>query len=238
MAIRPAYLVSLNEVPLVKVENFDFKWHPGLSVSQKQKSIYELHDAILKIHPDRKILEVSSKSKNKLGTLLSAFNLTFSTKKYKRIISVETAFQSSKVFTNGGPYYDLLDKTSVEAKKDLRIKNSGDLTHFIFFKEQWDITPKTAFYDWLYMNALNQHDDIIEQVIQYDCFTDIEFNPEKSINCQAHSVALFVALYNKNIISEALSSKEKYIDTVCKLNNQKTKNAIKVQSFPMQYSLL
>ena len=113
MAIRPAYLVSVNEIPLVKVEDFEFKWHPGLSVSQKQKSIDELHSAILKIHPDRKILEVSSKSRIVLGTLLSAFNLTFSTKKYKKTISVETAFQSSKVFTNGGPYYDLLDKTYI-----------------------------------------------------------------------------------------------------------------------------
>lgn len=238
MAIRPAYFARLNELPLVKIENFDFKWHPGLSVSQKQKSIDELHGAILKTYPDKKILEVSSKSKNKLGTMLSAFNLTFNTKIYNKTISVETAFQSSKVFTTGGPYYDLLDKTSLEAKKDLRIKNSGDLIHFIFFKEQWDINPPTAFYDWLYINALNQHGDIIEQVIRYNCFTDIEFNPEKSINCQAHSVALFVSLYKKNILNDTLSSKEKYIDTICKFNNSRMPNAAKIQNPPMQYSLL
>ena len=238
MAIRPAYLVSVNEIPLVKVEDFEFKWHPGLSVSQKQKSIDELHSSILKIHPDRKILEVSSKSRIVLGTLLSAFNLTFSTKKYKKTISVETAFQSSKVFTNGGPYYDLLDKTSAEAKKDLRIKNSGNLTHFIFFNEQWSINPPTAFYDWLYMNALNQHRNIVEEVLQYNCFTDIEFNPEKSINCQAHSVALFVSLHRKNMLAEALSSKEKYIDTICKFNNSITPSTAKIQSISKQYSLL
>lgn len=166
---------------------------------------------MLKKYPHKKILEISSKSKNIHGNALSAFNLVFRTNKYKDMISVETAFQSSKVFHNGGPYSDLLGKTSLEAKKDLRIRNSGNLLYFSFFGEKWSLTPQTAFYDWLYINALSQHSDLVEHIIQYDCFTDIEFNPEKSINCQAQSAALFVAFYKADMLKDALFSKDQYL---------------------------
>lgn len=206
--------MSNDKESLVRTELFDFKWHPGLAVKQKQKSIEELHNSVTTKYPNKSILEISSKSKNAYGNSLSAFNLVFRTNKYKNFISVETAFQSSKVFRNGGPYSDLLDKTSLDAKKDLRIKNSGDLLCFSFFGEQWSLTPQTAFYDWLYINALSQHTDLIDHIIQYDCFTDIEFNPDKSINCQAQSAALFVALYKTGILKDALRSKDNYLNIV------------------------
>ena len=56
------------------------------------------------------------------------------------------------------------------------------------------LIPRTAFYDWLYINALMENADLAEQVMEYDAFTDIEFNPNKSINCQARAAALFVAM--------------------------------------------
>ena len=214
MAVRPAYFASNNDHILVEKEDFDFKWYPGFSVKQKQRSIEEFHNSIQKKYPGKRILEVSSKSKDNVGILLSAFNLTLCTKKYKKTYSVETVFQSSKVFENGGPYYDLLDKTSREAKKDYRIRNSGKLLYFMFFQEKWDLMPRTAFYDWVYLNALNQHPSLIEDVIQYECFTDIEFNPERSINCQANSVALFVSLYRKNLLTDALKSKEGFLSII------------------------
>jgi hypothetical protein len=48
----------------------------------------------------------------------------------------------------------------------------------------------------------------------YDAFTDIEFNPERSINCQAYSLALYKALQERNILSEALASKQAFLDVV------------------------
>lgn len=212
MAIRPVYFATCDKGTLVEKELFDFKWHPGLTIIQKQKSIDELHTSVLSKYPNKKILEVSSKSPKIHGVSLSAFNLNFHIPNQKRTISVETAFQSSKVFSNGGPYSDLLDKTSLDAKKDLRLKNSGDLLYFSFFQEKWSLTPKTAFYDWLYINALSHHTNLIDFIIQYDCFTDIEFNPEKSINCQAQSAALFVSLYKTKILQEALTSKVSFLN--------------------------
>jgi len=161
------------------------------------------------------ILEVSSKSENELGVALSAFNLSFTTRKHNLTMSVECAFQGSKVFENGGPFKDLFWKTSREAKLDERIKASGRLKKFLFFNKEWDLEPRTAFYDWLYINALkSQPSKLVEKILEYSAFTDIEFNPEKSINCQAYSIALFVSLYKQNLLVEATATKEAFLSTV------------------------
>ena len=118
----------------------------------------------------------------------------------KRIpFTVETAFQSSKVFENGGPYIDLLYKNSKQAKTDERLKTSGKLISFRFLNKDYPIEPKTLFYDWLYINVLEKNKELHKDLFQYNCFTDIEFNPAKSINCQAHAVALFISMKKNNI---------------------------------------
>ncbi|TON36462.1 hypothetical protein CGH58_23515, partial [Vibrio parahaemolyticus] len=42
-------------------------------------------------------------------------------------------------------------------------------------------------------------------------FTDIEFNPEKSINCQAHAVALYRSLVHNGVLQQALSSPSEFL---------------------------
>jgi len=54
----------------------------------------------------------------------------------------------------------------------------------------------------------------MDEASLYDAFTDIEFNPDRSINCQAYSLALFRALQERNLLSEALASKEAFLDVV------------------------
>jgi len=185
-----------------------------MAVVQKQKCISSLHEAAIKHSICSSPLEVSSKSPAELGVSLSAFNLKSRTRKKGSVFTVETAFQSSKVFENGGPFRDLMYATSREAKKDHRIRDSGRLIAFNFFGEEWKLEPKTAFYDWLYINALAKNEWLAEELVQYDAFTDIEFNPKKSINCQAYSVALFRALTMRNLIQDALSAKEAYLSIV------------------------
>jgi hypothetical protein len=59
-----------------------------------------------------------------------------------------------------------------------------------------------VFYDWLYVNALKQNPQLHEEVMQYQAFTDIEFNPKKSIQAPAYSLALFVALNKRELLDE------------------------------------
>ncbi len=189
-----------------------FTWFPGLSVAQKQRSIDSLHAAAGSQVAGGRILEISSKSRDSLGVALSAFNLTFAPAPGEPPMSVECAFQGSKVFTGGGPFTDLYRKTSREAKRDERLHKSGNLVAFRFRGEDWPLQPPTAFYDWLYLNALSQHPGLAAEVLEYSAFTDIEFNPERSLNCQARSVALFVALSRQGCLAEALSSREAFLD--------------------------
>lgn len=202
MAIRPVYVVSSEDNCFVQ-KNIQFEFFSGFSETQKQKSILSLHTSFLKDNKGMKVLEISSKSQNPLGISLSAFNLMIENNNGNKF-SVESAFQASKVFEHGGPYRDLLRVSSKEAKKDIRLRNSGKLIAFKISGKTYKITPKTLFYNWLYINALNLHSDLSNQIIEYDAFTDIEFNPNRSINCQAQAAAIFVSLYRRGVLKEAL----------------------------------
>ncbi|MBU3161814.1 hypothetical protein KPL37_19205 [Clostridium frigoris] len=202
MAIRNVFIVDNSENFFKKID-IEFKWFPGFAVSQKQKSIDDLHENFKEKYKGKNPLEISSKSRDDLGINLSAFNLMINTPKGKEY-SVECAFQSSKVFENGGPYKDILYMTSRDAKKDKRLKESGKLIRFEFYNVVWELEPKTLFYDWLYINALYKKKALAAEVLKFDAFTDIEFNSMKSVNCQAGSVALFVSLSRKGLLEKAI----------------------------------
>lgn len=216
MAIRPMF-ISGNGKNLVEEEKIQFTWYSGFAKVQKQKSIMAFHqEAIKKYQGKIRILEVSSKSTELLGTQLSAFNLMIESNRADRRFSVECAFQSSKVFEQGGPYKELLYVDSRTAKKDERLKNSGKLVAFEYSGKRWQLEPKTMFYDWLYINALGLecNNELEKQVVQYDAFTDIEFNPEKSINCQARAVALYVSLHRRGLLKKVLDDPEFYVQLI------------------------
>jgi hypothetical protein len=205
MAKRPIF-APLYDGPIYIFEEYvDFTWHAGLSLKQKQKSVDELHhEASIKYGLHRP-LEISSKSDNPIGVALSSFNLRFTTIKNNLGLTVEAAFQGSKVFENGGPYRDIFFLSPREAKRDDRLKNSGSLISFSFFGGNWPLLPRTAFYDWLYINALMKNDNLYEEITTYGYFTDIEFNPERSVNCQARSAALYLSLRHRGLLDSHLS---------------------------------
>lgn len=187
-------------------EEIEFKYYNGFALSQKQKCIQSLHQEIRMLYPKKKILEISSKSEDALGVALSAFNLKYKMSMYDNPISLENVFQGSKVFENGGPYNDLLISSPKDAKRDERLKQSGSLVRFELEGIIFELEPKTMFYDWIYLKALGNHPDLIKALMDYQVFTDIEFNHTKSFNCQARSVAIFKSLYKQKLVNKALSS--------------------------------
>ncbi|AZT89255.1 hypothetical protein ELD05_00355 [Caldicellulosiruptor changbaiensis] len=205
MAVRPVFLsTDPEEEELVKVVDVEFEWYAGFSLSQKQKCIESLHKNFIKEFGSKNILEISTKSNNKLGVELSAFNLKIYYEPLKKLVPVENVFQASKVFEGNVQYLDLLEKTPIEAKKDSRLRNSGKLIYFKYNETKWELEPKTLFYDWLYINALYNNKELAEKIISYEAFTDIEFNPEKSYNCQARSAALYVSFYKRKLFPDIL----------------------------------
>ena len=218
MAKRPVFIPSSRGFPFVREVTIEFKWYPGFSKSQAQKSIDSLHKAAAK-HGISPILEISSKSKNPLGVSLSAFNLLLTTKRQQQM-TVECAFQGSKVFERGGPHSDLYSVSSREAKTDDRLRNSGDLVGFNYMGEDFPTYPKTAFYDWIYMTALWQNPGLAERLSLFRGFSDIAFNPKRSINCQARSAALFVSLSQNGLIEKVIKDKDYYINLITETESQ------------------
>ena len=47
-----------------------------------------------------------------------------------------------------------------------------------------------------------KNSNLIDEINNFDAFTDIVFNPKKSINTQARSVAIAKTLYNRNQFSD------------------------------------
>ena len=209
MANRPVFSAS-SKAHHVDVFPVEFVWNKGLAPSQKQKNIVAIHEGFKRRFPERNILEISSKSPNPLGVKLSAFNLKKYVSSIGKYAPVECIYQGSKVFAAGGPFTDLYLGTSRAAKGDSRLKSSGTLRSFSFEGRNYPLTPVTAFYDWLYINALMENDELASETLEYDSFTDIEFSPEKSKNCQARAAALFVALHRKGLL-ECVKDFEQFV---------------------------
>ena len=167
-----------------------------------------MHASIHKMDTALKVLEISTKSTNPLGVALSAFNLKFLDQVSSKEYPLENIFQSSKVFETGGPYRDLLNVHPKDAKRDERLKSSGNLIGFDYNNTTWEINPKTMFYDWIYIKALSKNRSLSKKILEFDAFTDIEFNQEKSINCQARSAAILVSLCKLGDLNAVLNNKE------------------------------
>lgn len=211
MAERPIFVPSPKTPQLVRDVYLQIDWHPGFAPVQKKKNVAALHAAAAKsgFFP---ILEVSTKSESPLGQYLSAFNLKVRTWQHGEI-PIECAFQGSKVFEQGGPYTDLYSAARVsDPRRDPRLHESGRLVGFQFEGISFPIEPKTAFYDWLYITALYPTWRQFSALKEYAGYSDIEFNPYRSINCQARSCALFVVLLEKGLLDTAMVAPYEFIE--------------------------
>ena len=198
-----------DSVELFREEFVEFDWVPGLAISQGRKSVINLHNAAKEDLGVESILEISTRSDATLGLQLSAFNLEklIGSKKY----SVESIYQSSKVFEFGGPFSDLISKSSMDAKTDLRLKNSGKLLHHEFEDQIWPLSTSPNVYDLIYISALLEF-TARREILGFKAFTDIAYSqitlkskPGKSFNCQARSAAIYVSLANRYPENEILT---------------------------------
>ena len=210
MAKRIVFLPTEKGIPqLCREVLIDFEWVPGMAISQARKSVRNLHAASCDELKITNILEISTRSEEVLGLSLSAFNLNLITGGKK--VSVETAYQSSKVFSSGGPYVDIMNSSSLDAKKDPRLKFSGPLIGFSFENQSWPLKLSPNFYDYLYISALSLYPEK-SLLDSYQAFTDIafsqislEYKSKRSYNCQARSVAMYCSLKRRYSESEMLA---------------------------------
>jgi len=212
MAERPIFVSTPASKQLVEELFLQLKWHPGFAAVQKEKNIRALHEAAARAgHAN--VLEVSTKSDNPRGQELSAFNLKVRNERLGEV-PLECVFQGSKVFERGGPFVDLYSMDVRAARKDPRLKESGKLVAFEFDGSRWPLEPKTVFYDWLYVSCIYPSRDRAQELLQYGGFSDIEFNPFRSINCQARSIALFLSLMQRGELGEAVKSTSDFLRVI------------------------
>lgn len=194
----------------------DFVWHPGFSVAQKQRSIEALHAAAIEALGGGPLLEVSTKSPVRLGQRLSAFNLRLHSDEHGWL-SVEAAYQGSKVFVESGQYPELYGiRGGADIKRIIGQRGGEAIVGFRFEGRDWPLEPTTAFYDWLYLRALidlgTDDPSALAELATFVGFTDIEFNPKRSLSCQARSCALFVSLTGQGTVSEYVRDPDAFIE--------------------------
>jgi hypothetical protein len=200
MAMRPVFVPQKIGPRLVESIPVDFQWHSGMAPIQKRKNVTSLHQAALKLGIAN-ILEISSKSDDRIGQRLSAFSLKISL--MNQSLPLESVYQASKVFLHGGPFLDIFAMSPRDAKKDDRLRSSGNLVAFELEGKRFPLNPPTAFYDWIYIRSLLEHRAWIRENVKFNAFTDIEFNPQRSLNCQARAFAEYISLDERGLLEEA-----------------------------------
>ena len=66
------------------------------------------------------------------------------------------------------------------------------------------------FYDYLYIKALNQIKRTSAHLVEFDIFTDIEFNEKKQYNCQARACAIYAYMLRNGNVEYYMSSKKRF----------------------------
>lgn len=180
--------------PFFAIRQVNFEGVKGQSLAQRKQNVWRQHEAYVKEYHGSRPLEVSNAGETRQGYELSAYNLTAANG-----FHVENMFQSAKTFEHGGPFKDLLTAKPFNAQHDSRLRKSGRLTCFTLFDVQYPLEPKTAYYDWIYTQALADNPRLADYAIRFDSFTDISFHPERQINCQAEACAVYTGMVRAGI---------------------------------------
>ena len=216
VASRPVFLPAIGG-GLVSERYVEFEWFPGFAAAQKRRSIASLHRAAVEQLEITKVLEISTKSPRAVGVRLSAFNMRVAVEGESSPVLLEAAFQGSKVFRSQGPFTHLYQSSDGrEVKRFMRSLPDDELVRFRFAGRDWPPSPRTAFYDWLYLTSLHRligDDRELGRTLRgFEGFTDIEFNPRQSFSCQARSCALYLALDRSEMLASALTDPEAFIE--------------------------
>lgn len=104
MAMRTVFGVDFKR-PFYNEVEIEFVWNKGLNINQARKNVVAVHEAYSRLFPEKRILEISSKSLQPEGMLLSAFKLQKYVPTLDKSLAVENIYQGGKIFETGGPFW-------------------------------------------------------------------------------------------------------------------------------------
>ena len=227
MAKRLLFRPSNEFNEYVKETEIDFEWKSPYTYGKEatQRNLERLHSEIVNLcnidYDD--ILEVSGACSLGLGKNLSAFNLGIEDKNHKGMYkknkyTVESLYQGSKVFEDGGPHHELYTYASSAAKYKIREKQCGGIIGFNYHGIEYPSEPKDAFYNWLYCTILCNESNkglinsLINRKIEFFGFTDIFFNHKQQIACQARAIAIFMGMIKRGYSINKITDFNKHVE--------------------------
>ena len=209
-AVRPVFQPGNCARDPVMTLNVRFRWYPGLARTQQQQSIEALHEQTRNQHPELgEMLEVSSRASQSIGRALSAFNLSLRLPGVG-LVALESAYQCAKVHAHGGPWPEMMTLDPMTVRRRLTTYRDSPLCGFRLLGQDWPLEPCSLFYDWLYAHALRSHPGLLEQAREFAAFTDIAFNPKRSLACQASALARVMFLVERGRLDQALASPDSF----------------------------
>ena len=215
----------------------EFEWFLGMSWQQKQKSSLSM---LAQLKDEGYIpIEVSRRSEDMdFGVQLSAFNLKLNNynvenifqaykvcndggpyldllkvepKKARGDCRIQTSESKKPCQFNNIEYKNKDFYENEDVCEHCRNRSERHLVNFSSGKVHWDIEPKSLFYDAVYISALLQNKHLSDRLVEYNAFTDIEFNQKipysqnkGPFNCQARSCAIFSSLKKANYSDEQI----------------------------------
>ena len=124
---------------------------------------------------------------------------------------IECLYHSSKVFTDGTNFEFLKTYLPRDAKRYVRENSDKVLKCYKYKGREISLDTGTLFYDYIYICALLQHPEVSSSLIDYDLFTDIEFNEKKGLNCQARACAIYSYMLRTGTVDKYMESMESYM---------------------------
>lgn len=198
--------ISTKEGVVERVYNFE--WSMGLAVSQLRKSIRSLHNEIRNSGYD-KVIEVSTKSEDEVGRKLSPFNLMVNIE--GEILPVESVYHGSKVFNDNGNMVRISEceymkpcKIKQFIRETIGVRNLKLVEFNIKGKKRFDLSSKGMCFDYIHILGASQNEELGNEIMKYDCFTDLMFKRENGIGCQARSCAMYKYLRTSGLVDRFL----------------------------------
>ena len=214
----------------------------GYGIPQTIENIDRLHRAG-NIKGISNIIEISNKDQTGKGKWFSAFNLKTNLLIDSKIVetSLESAYQSSKVFSGDKQYIGLALKAPWTAKIEIRTLGAGNVIGFRFTglirdifntpETNWATEPKDAFYNWLYINSVILNKMNISELLKSDGFTDMLFNSKTGYACQAKACAILVALVRQGLYTEDLINPAIFLERVYGITNETKSHEVYISTY-------
>lgn len=134
---------------------------------------------------------------------------------YVKIVNTEFAFFSGFSLKQKQKCYESLHKSFLEQFPNQKILEISSKSASELGIELSAFNLKMVVgADVFTIENIFQSSKVFENGGPYTAFTDIEFNPLKSLNCQAKAVAVFVGLSKANLLKTALTSEANFLEIV------------------------